>query len=343
MENGGLGGVTQIKGILGRHAPRVDTLELEVTNVDFDWLSEPKDFPVLRRLTIGHSLCSGIGHRQHMPTFAVVPRLREVTLSASIPVRSFLLPWSQLTVFTGRTNMTTSECLRVLIDAPLLTRCRFVVIPGTETPDTWSLTHTSLEELALSDTGPLNSLTLPNLRLLELSLHLTTDGLPEFIKRSAASLRELTLRFLPHLRDNNPISIDWVWPARELTAVSLLEISDEFASEFLQALQHKTDPTDARWRLLPHLRQLELQQLRLTVDSSAVEALRSRGTGIPLGVAKLRSVRLLASRAYTSSDEYPTHWTELNEDIDWDGLHNLGMDGMDVHVGSPDQNFLWDW
>ncbi|KAJ6492290.1 hypothetical protein C8R45DRAFT_193734 [Mycena sanguinolenta] len=191
-----------VEGLLFRHAPRIDTLHLDFfAEGGFEWLAEPRQFPALRKLT----LACHIGRRSGIPTFVAAPRLRDVTLRSGVGLRYFVLPWGNLTSVAAD-GVTTTECLRVLVDAPLLTRCSFQV---TVPPEAYNspVTHASLRELELRGCSLLELLTLPNLRTFTLDAQATSDELGKFIKRSADSLREFTFTF-PSLSPES--SIDWI-------------------------------------------------------------------------------------------------------------------------------------
>ncbi|KAJ7015964.1 hypothetical protein C8F04DRAFT_1283550 [Mycena alexandri] len=63
--------------------------------------------------------------------------------------------------------------------------------------------------------------------------------------------------------------------------------------------------------------------------------------------AQLRSVRLVDNKEFQSffslTTEYAARWTQLDASINWDGLYELGREGMEVYVGSPETNFVWEW
>ncbi|KAF7358666.1 F-box domain-containing protein [Mycena sanguinolenta] len=327
----------QVEALVARHAPRIDTLHLDFfAEGGFEWLAEPRQFPELRKLT----LACHIGHQSGMPTFAVAPRLRDVTLRSGVGLRYFVLPWGNLTSVAADC-VTTTECLRVLTDAPRLTRGSFLVTAPPE-PHNSPVTHAALRELDLRGCSLLELLTLPNLRVLTLAVDAASDEVGKFLKRSAKSLREFS--FTLSSRSLDEASIDWFWTARGLTTLSLLDIPDRLSSEFFAALREGVDAHGVRF--LPQLRRLEIQQVGLKVDAFAVGALRSRWVNRLPNTVQLLSVRLVDSKEFQSLygfyTENATHWNQLDATIDWDGLYDLARDGMELHVGTPETNFVWE-
>ncbi|KAJ7205097.1 hypothetical protein B0H12DRAFT_1243516 [Mycena haematopus] len=250
------------------------------------------------------------------------------------------LPWSNLTAFTAQ-RITAAECLRVLSDAPLLARCSFSVTAGPAPTNASPITHASLREFTLHGSNILSLLTLPNIRVLTTDTSASNDELGQFIKRSAESLREFSFTLPP---TSNAVSIDWFWTARGLRTVSLLGVPSQFTSEFFQALRSEADAAGVPF--LPQLRWLEIRQADLKADAAIVSALRSRWIDRRPNTVQLRSVRLVDSKQFhfvSLTPEYATLWNQLDASIDWDGLYDLGMEGMEVYVGSPETNFVWEW
>ncbi|KAF7358643.1 hypothetical protein MSAN_01203100 [Mycena sanguinolenta] len=139
---------------------------------------------------------------------------------SAVGLRRFALPWSDLTA-VALECLKARECLDVLIDAPLLTKCSFEETSGPVPPVLWVITHTSLREFSISGSSILRSLTLPHLRTLTLGAEATTDEV-SLIERSAHSLREFTI---PRCYTwDYEISIDWFWIATELRTGRLRDI-----------------------------------------------------------------------------------------------------------------------
>ncbi|KAJ7486787.1 hypothetical protein FB451DRAFT_1391673 [Mycena latifolia] len=79
-----------------------------------------------------------------------------------------------------------------------------------------------------------------------------------------------------------------------------------------------------------------------TVDAPVVAAprsrysdsLQSRCADSGLGAARLASLRLVCDDESIDRDDVG--------EVDWDSLQDLAHSGMDIHVGSDDENFLWE-
>ncbi|KAJ6576161.1 hypothetical protein DFH09DRAFT_1150531 [Mycena vulgaris] len=241
-----------------------------------------------------------------------LPELR--TLSLACYPRS-LAAFQPLTTFTGE-RFSVADCLRVLRDSALLKKCTFTNL---EYQTGWDiLIHSSLEVLTLSDGAGqlLDFLDLHALTALSLDFIAFFDDPPTaFLTHSSTSHRTFTYVELHCGTDT--ISLGWFRIIKHLTAVKLSNVTNTFVRTFFLTLNRTVDSN-----FLPHLRGLEMvhnSQFIHTVDVPHIEP------------DSLRLVR--------HNIQYSLDWEEIG-DIDWDTLYNLGTDGMDIYVGTP-ENFLW--
>ncbi|KAJ7486783.1 hypothetical protein FB451DRAFT_773383 [Mycena latifolia] len=243
--------------------------------------------------------------------------------------RILALSWDQLSTLTA-THLAIADCLRVLQACPRLQKCDLTTMEG-DLPPGPMLVHGALEELFLFHAaGQLVArLELPALRGLCLEGCISSGAhfLP-FLARSAASLRQFSFRSY-FAEDTDGLSLAWFRTMVNLTSVELYDVVDSVTRPFLLALNRNTDS-----EFLPHLRSLQIVAMTHTVDAPVVEALWSRYT-------KSDAVKLEILRLVCFSYD-PIHWQDVGE-VDWDSLCDLGESGMDIHVGSREDNFLWEW
>ncbi|KAJ7097097.1 hypothetical protein B0H15DRAFT_797817 [Mycena belliarum] len=259
-------------------------------------------------------------------------RHREKTVfSLKAMARPSPSPWSQLTALKTE-NLAVTDFLHVLRGCPRLRKCTVYTYAGEHEPPAFPvLVHSALEELHLSHVMGqfVHCLELPSLRTLSLggAISNATHFLP-FLARSAASLREFVFRRYGVAQVEGP-PLQWFHIRENIVSVKLDDLPDETSRPFLLALDRTVD-----MGFLPRLRSLHINCDTHRVDAAVVHALQSRYTecdGAKLEV--LRLVRIFYDRI---------HWDRMGE-IDWDSLWDLGRSGMDIHVGSPEKNFLWDW
>ncbi|KAJ6606299.1 hypothetical protein DFH09DRAFT_966484 [Mycena vulgaris] len=173
------------------------------------WLEGP--LPMLERLAIGSHV--SVQPIQPITGFSDAPLLREVHLAlddfGSVTPRAIVLPWVQLTRFTGDL-LSIQECLYVLEKASSLVECNFYACIGGQ-PSVTALQPLPLitrlrldgnQQRNLMDV--LHYLTLPTLEFLELrnspplaehptNAEFALGVLRSFLSRSSCPLRELHL------------------------------------------------------------------------------------------------------------------------------------------------------
>ncbi|KAJ6461639.1 hypothetical protein DFH09DRAFT_1175758, partial [Mycena vulgaris] len=330
---GSAGGV-RITPLLRRHGTRLHHVSIRMTEIDGSSLQEIGPLPELRTLSFA-CYSRSLAAFQPVLTFRNAPRLREVSLARSAIPQMLLLPWGQLTTFTGE-RFSVADCLRVLRDSALLKKCTLTNLEYEPQTGWGILTHSSIEDLTLSDGAGqlLHFLNLPVLTALSLdSIAFFDDPPTAFLTRSSISLRTFTYAELHCGTDT--ISLEWFRIMKRLTAVKLSDVTDTFVRTFLLTFNRTVDPN-----FLPHLRGLEMihnSQFIHTVDAPVMDALRSRysASAAESSASKLESLRLVRHNI-----QYSLDWEEIG-DIDWDALYDLGTDGMDIYVGMPEENFLW--
>ncbi|KAJ7174859.1 hypothetical protein C8R46DRAFT_94521 [Mycena filopes] len=157
--------------------------------------------PLLRAVTIGPNVYPGA-----LPTvltpFHGAPQLRSVVLTESYLTTAVSLPWAQLTRLGSRC-LYPAECVWILLAAPQLVHCQFMVFDERSQAPTPPVVHTRLRHLILdADTddenrdlrGLLDKLTLPALKTLQvLESWNTMEALKAFISRSNCVLEELVI------------------------------------------------------------------------------------------------------------------------------------------------------
>ncbi|KAJ6477833.1 hypothetical protein C8R47DRAFT_1051438 [Mycena vitilis] len=304
-----LGSVNEdlVTPLLRAHASRLHHVHIRMSSDALSGLQRIGKLPALRSLSFV-TYIENPALFQQVQTFCDAPRLREVALGCGITLQKLLLPWRQITTFSGE-RFTVTECHRVLCDLPLLTKCTFTWLVAQRNEDPVIISHPVLKELTLEGdyAGLLRVLDLPTLTDLSIERY-SSPPLPNF---------------------------EWFRTVHGLTSVKL-GVSAEFARAFLLGLDRTKDAD-----LLPHLESLEVASFDHTVDEPVIIALRSRSPGFTSnnGTTALGYLRLVAVRSY--GEDLPS-WEEMGL-IDWDALCDLWYDGMDVHVGTKQDNYLWEW
>ncbi|KAJ7673777.1 hypothetical protein DFH06DRAFT_1081621 [Mycena polygramma] len=297
----------RVTQLLGAHASRLHHVHIRMSSDAVSGLQRIGKLPELRSLSFV-TYIENLAIFQQVQTFCDAPRLREVALGCGITPHKLLLPWGQITTFSGE-RFTVTDCRRVLRDLPLLTKCTFTWLVAEPNAAPVIITHPVLKELTLE--GDYADL----LRILDLP-----------------TLRQLSIE-----RYSSPLlpNFEWFRTVHGLTSVKL-NVKAEFARAFLLALDRGKE-TD----FLPHLESLEIASFDHKVDAPVTTALWSRSPGFTsnLGTTPLGYLRLVAVRSY--GEDLPS-WEEMGP-IDWDALCDLWYDGMDVHVGTEQDNYLWVW
>ncbi|KAJ7156288.1 hypothetical protein C8R46DRAFT_1294973 [Mycena filopes] len=331
-----------VRNLLRAHASRLRSLSL-LYNLDVSALGEPVHFPILRSLTVHRVFSDAL-----IRTFQATPQLREVCFAVGsvLRPRQIAPPWPQLTAFTAH-HLPISDCLQILHQCPLLTSLTLSGLDDT-VPRRSLVVHEHLEKLSISHPSAdiTQLLDLPALRALTLK-EVTFDGagLLAFLRRSSRSLRVFTCKDDPQ-SGVSAITLEWFYIAKDLREVTLSGLSPDIFSALFSALDHTAHP-----KFLPRLCRLELAIYEgLTVDAPVIAALQSR-----LGPAmetksntaarvdsEANGVPLKSLKLVVPCSEYDLSWDELGS-IDWDALYDLGMDGMEIYVGSDKENFLWEW
>ncbi|KAJ6472875.1 hypothetical protein C8R47DRAFT_1053943 [Mycena vitilis] len=202
--------------------------------------------------------------------FQHAPRLRTVALESLIPAL-ILLPWAQLTRFTGE-FMNGPGCLHVLRYAHSLVECKFGTLGSHGIPaDTPLLPpHQHLEVLSLSRgivcLDILCLLTLPALRDLEFDTHENRDPdtpeqharLVQFFERCQPPHRLVLRRACKRLVRCLPL-------LRELRTLEISYLMGDDVQTLLPALMGGATPDAESELVLPHLRALTLSVLPNTI------------------------------------------------------------------------------
>ncbi|KAJ6589496.1 hypothetical protein B0H19DRAFT_238326 [Mycena capillaripes] len=329
----------QMCALLRQYAPRCECLRLRASLKTVSELPHLGPLPLLKKLNLAYS---PNGHETvSARAFADAPALRELVLGQHSVPSMLVLPWHQLTTFTGDT-LSVAECLFVLRSSPHLTTCTFLYLtPGTAAGE--GLTHSCLTDLSISNSTAdvLRYIDLPALR----DLYLTrptgfgVDALRQLFAHCAPSLR--LLHYAPTYRYRGAISIAWFAAMPQLAELDLGGVGGHFMYDFMRALDRGSAPA-----FLPHLRTLRIQCDSYEVDAELVAALASRcadgeadsgaadvmlnlgETEMEAGSVKLHSFRLVwAEKGWIDTPHV-------------DALLKLVQLGMRIHVGSAKDNYI---
>ncbi|KAJ7491133.1 hypothetical protein FB451DRAFT_1222156 [Mycena latifolia] len=307
--------------------------------------------PQLERLVIGSSV--SVAPIQSITVFDDAPLLREVHLTlddmGSVQPWTIVLPWEQLTSFTGRL-LSFDECLYILRDASSLIEGNFYDCiggrPGVDMlPPLPLITKLRLEgNVPDTLTNILQCLTLPSLEFLELRTpqgyaapenfmvnSIALGGLLSFLSRSSCPLREFRL------------TASWTLPERLfqcLSAMPALEVlhmtwfsNSEFSTEILKRLH-------SSFNLLPRLRSL-------SVHYTTVAGVPYNNNGVDAIIA------MLFSRSKDSADDsggmarlerFSLSWLSFHVARSNDGILDrfkvLVGRGMQIHLGPRDASWI---
>ncbi|KAJ7165847.1 hypothetical protein C8R46DRAFT_1192382 [Mycena filopes] len=212
-----------------------------------------------------------------MTAFEHAPNLRAVTLRDLAP-SAILLPWSQLTHFTGH-HLPAADCLHVLQQAVSLVQCKFTSVESDIEDMTLLAPHPRLEVLQIDGYSAcvdmLSILTLPSLLELDYDDDHGSNFYAEFVaflSRARPPLQRLILRsthqhvvhgasFLPWLVDlkittlTDAQMLDLVQTLRTRDAVSFLPsltslvmtVCEHSDSPVAINYEHLRDALDVRW------------------------------------------------------------------------------------------------
>jgi hypothetical protein len=252
----------------------------------------------------------------------------------------FVLPWQQLTVFTGDT-LSVAECLFVLSSSPQLTTCTFLyLIPGTDGRE--EITHSSLQDLSISNSAPdvLRYIDLPVLRDLYLTRPTNIRGnvLSQLFARCAPTLHRL--HYAPTYRYRDGVSLAWFVAMPQLAELDLSGVGAQFMGDFVRALDRTHAPA-----FLSCLSTLRIECEWCEVGAELVEALASRCADGDVGLdalswvlesdppAQIRSVRLRSFSLVWAEEG----WIDVQR---VEALLQLARRGMAIHIGSSKENYV---
>jgi hypothetical protein len=337
-----------------RHSRDVRFLELQLDLLDLYTIGsdslEVFDFPMLQKLSISVEDSSGEDPADFAPLvrFNNVPLLHEVLISVAGP--SFVvLPWQQLTKFTGK-SYCVEECLDAIRLMPNLVDCAFSAFERYGDVDRLeAVSHPTIRHLTLletaSDYGPssadiLTLVTLPALQTLEFcgTVNFEAKKFDSFLERSSPPLRKLAVRPLEggtELQLSRPF----------LNLIGLVELEiwcpvRSFVSVFFLCFGRDSS-------LLPQLQKLAFMGCRIPIDDDdytepedeangdeilrdAAEPITKRREILP-GCAQLQSFRVI------SEDLYGSPWYSEEDLLPF---RKLKESGMYVHIGTETRSVL---
>ncbi|KAJ7129213.1 hypothetical protein C8R44DRAFT_776170 [Mycena epipterygia] len=289
-------------------AHQMESLELHVGVEDLYPSADIGSFNLLERLTLGLPLDDADLSDVTIDVFRNAPRLREVHMMEGFLPWFVVLPWQQLTKFTG-TDFTVYECLEVLELTPRLVECTFAVSQlEYEDPGPSNITsHLHLKTLGFAKpTGcGLSDSILPYLRLpaLETLHHVGASSFPphhifeSFMARSLPPLK----RFAFRCNYLTPPWADLLQKLPTLTDVELWYPPPILQTDFFERLKNPTP-------FLPRLQRLTIVELpRHNPDLKFVSSLQVRSTPDD-GMPDLSSVRI-----FTNAEGILSNPADVNE------------------------------
>ncbi|KAJ7655344.1 hypothetical protein B0H17DRAFT_1099256 [Mycena rosella] len=191
-----------------RHASRLQSLELFTHRDCFFELADIRPFPLLRDLMLGSFGGMLQSSGAPIPVFSGAPLLRHLSLEDMAP-SALLMPWSQLTKFTG-VLVSLQECLGVLRLTPSL--CEFIRCNSPEDEEILiqdpPMHHSNINSLTIQasdevDHDILEFLTLPRLQNFRLGDRFgrwteeLDDIILRFLSRTSATLRTFAIGLSP--------------------------------------------------------------------------------------------------------------------------------------------------
>jgi len=334
---------------LRRHSREILSLELYMEMGDLERMSThpPLDLPLLRKLSIWLFDKESEEH-DPMGMFTNVPLLHEVMLT-EVPPSFVLLPWQQLTKFTGACY-SLGECLKALHLMSNLIDCAFSIVDPYDEDGFEVFSHPNIQHFTLgpsefpSNSGAFNAqvfqfLTLPVLRSLQIQgiLDLDPTVLRGFLLRSSPPLQKLSIRpyISPYMSPEGTTSLDlsspFTMPA--LTDLEILSPEGDFLSTFVQSLSFTG--------FLPKLQNLSFLGCPVVGGKASVhDILRIAAAPITArrniveGCAQLQSFRVESEKrlGMCISANYPEEallpFTELK------------ASGMDIYVGTEMESVI---
>ncbi|KAJ7036041.1 hypothetical protein C8F04DRAFT_1096727 [Mycena alexandri] len=318
----------QTGALIEKYAPRCTSVSILASLYTLSALPDLESLPLLQTLSIAYfPLPQGAST---VRAFSDSPALRELSLGRYTSPTVFVLPWHQLTAFTGDT-LSIEECLFILRSCPGLTACILLdVIPGKNTArdrlkhsamQDFSLLNGSASILAYLDLPVLHNLTLTRTTNLA-DPHVVRD----FLARCAPSL--VQLHYTPMFRDRIEVSLPWFASASQLTEVDLRGVSVHLARDLTRALDRRHAPA-----FLPRLRRLWIECDYWEIDGMCVAALASRFSGSSesaSGLVELKFFRMVWGEKAGSRLE-SQHFA---------ALVRLVWRGMNIHIGSAKENYI---
>ncbi|KAJ7368766.1 hypothetical protein DFH08DRAFT_832193 [Mycena albidolilacea] len=337
-----------------RHSREVRFLELQLDLLDLYTISsdslEVEDFPMLQKLSISLEDNSGEDPADFDPLVRLknVPLLHEVLITVVGP-SLVVLPWQQLTKFTGKSYYA-EECLDAIRLMPNLVDCAFSAFEERDgdVDRLEAVSHPNMQHLTLLATGfyppscahIIRLLTLPALQTLVFSGtdNFDAEELNSFLQRSSPPLRKLAVHPL-----EGGVELQLSSPFSAFIGLVELEIwrpARNFLSSFLTTFGCDTN-------LLPQLRKLAFLGCRIPEDeeddmepeggANVDEILRdaaepvTKRRKILLGCAQLQSFRVTSKKLcesvrYSEEDLLP--------------FKKLKESGMDVHIGTQRQSVV---
>ncbi|KAJ7126444.1 hypothetical protein C8R43DRAFT_1029009 [Mycena crocata] len=327
-----------------RHSGEIQFLELDICADDFEKMDRHKEtqdlkFPILQKLSVRIlEKEEDLDDYAALQMFRNAPLLHEVRMGEA-PPSHIVLPWEQLTNFTGG-MYTRTECWEALHLMPNLTKCALSVLElQLEDFDDHHapLSHSKIQHLTLSSPGShddwacatdvLAFLTLPDLHILEiLDVDLDEEDFESFSRRSTSQLRKFLWR--PPRQDGTEISFTSFSPMLALTNLELWHPNDTLMYLFFDRFGWDSG-------LLPQLVHLSFLGLReMDNEASALDILTmARGTidarrNIVEGCARLQSFRVVSEVFFSILEEYLSLFRKLK------------AEGMDVYIGTKTISFI---
>ncbi|KAJ7739933.1 hypothetical protein B0H16DRAFT_1890999 [Mycena metata] len=324
-----------IRGVIRRHADRLQHFDLDITATCFDIQIMDLNsihFPLLQGAVLGNT-DPNQDVADACEVFGNAPRLCEISLHPETWLLCYTLPWTQSTKYEGPIHDMSLFNL-----APNLIEMKCFVW-GT-CGDMQTLVHACLQSLDFFSASystdikwVLMQLTLPALTSLRISKPIAPGPLASCLERSTPPLQTLSLT-LPLSVDTEgyelgPWKPSFASVAATLESLELHSPSHDFLSEIL----HLTAPADPF--SLPCLKTLSVFDSPAVNYKELVAFLHRRSTSTKL--ARLQSLRLVyRPRVLLNEEELfeiPLGRRKLRLNAT-DHMRRLASEGMDVHIGS---------
>ncbi|KAJ6560399.1 hypothetical protein B0H19DRAFT_1376163 [Mycena capillaripes] len=318
------GQFTRMLETLQCHSREIRTLELHMNVAELERVrlryDSPLDFAQLRRLSILaiESLDSEGSSPSPIEIFNNVPLLRDLLLTAEVPLSFVSLPWQQLTKFTGELYIP-AQCLKALRLMPNLTECAFLTVDDNLPHEGFS--HPNVQHFTFT-------CVIMTLEIRDLE-EFNADVLDAFISRSSPPLRKFMIRPLEDW-DGADLQFSSLLKMPDLRELEMWHPANGFLPSFFNVFQ--------RNNFLPQLQKLSLMGCLPVGNAASVYNILLHAA-VP--IASRRNV--VAGRPQLQSFRVVTKHPWVYADYPEDQLRPfkiLKSLGMDIHIGTASKSVI---